>query len=119
MKSGRDLDALMAEKVMGWTDVNLNGSGIPPHFKHLTSHELYPNYSTDIAAAWEVVEKLTSSEGIKLEIHPSNCFKEYEVGITFEDKDGDAMGPFYFLEKTAPHAICLAALKAVDQTNST
>src|SRR3990172_8418422 len=66
LPAGRELDALVAEKVMGWT-ITAWASGEPwgnreifepsgrgPHRK--AAH--VPTYSTDIAAAWEVVQKL-------------------------------------------------------------
>lgn len=68
MKAGRELDALVAEKVMG-RNLTLE--------KELTEHEMWlsqlmpeiiihiPHYSTDIAAAWEVVEKVRTLESIE------------------------------------------------------
>ena len=62
-------------------------------------------YSTSIAAAWEVVEKMR--ESVSLEI-------EYQL---FANEDGTwdvAFGIEAFQSATtAPHAICLAALAAV------
>lgn len=99
----RKLDALVAEKVMGWKDVNLNGTGIPPHLKepYLGQHDRYENYSTDIAAAWDVVNMFDSFE-LKGNF--------YGVKATLSDYKNDK-----FAEVTAlsgPMAICLAALKA-------
>jgi hypothetical protein len=61
LDAGRELDALIAEKVMGWK-VNGHDSyyrwwGSPPGWKEPQSVEI-PHYSTAIAAAWTVVEKL-------------------------------------------------------------
>ncbi len=130
MEAGRELDALIAEKVMGWEN-NKDG---PTYYGHrheqiwaMNEVPVYdcPAYSTDIAAAWEVVsagfveavvklddgrygsiparEDWSSDEpklrcGFQLS-HPGNY---YEVPIA-----ADCIGD------TAPHAICLAALKAV------
>ena len=58
--AGRELDALVAEKVMGWTRIHrLNQvgdfCGVPPQG---APPYILPCHSTDIAAAWKVVEKL-------------------------------------------------------------
>ncbi len=107
MKEGRELDAIVAETVFGyrlkkqhgncfWVDVD----GIEPD--HSTE------FSTDIAAAWEVVEKLRSSFFIHLEYQPHygwTCLITMgEVAVI-----GEA--------GKAPLAICLAALKAMEETN--
>lgn len=66
-------------------------------------------YSTDIAAAWEVVEKL------QLFNHPISLSKE-KNGWSVNRLDEHSPGYDEGLSdgcKTAPHAICLAALKAV------
>lgn len=73
MEAGRELDALVAEKVMGWTmfSYQMLGSGgagefrwIPPGRRdHVSNIAPVPRYSTDIAAAWEVVEKVTENLG--------------------------------------------------------
>lgn len=136
---GRELDALIAEKVMGYTKklvpayslpnidipearfprqdswLYINAGGYPDYFEGhvndmfsdasrgirqtLTS---VPPYSTDISAAWEVVEKL-SEQGIFLRlssISGAGKWRCYMLGMT----------PYV---DTAPHAICLAALRAV------
>lgn len=114
MKSGRELDALVAEKVMGWT-------GIKPYLKSVGQHEFLtyvgwfqedglpkveiPHYSTDIAEAWKVVEKFKGDRDIRIDsdfdggywVYPSPVFNK----------------PIH--AKTAPHAICLAALNIVNQ----
>lgn len=112
MNPGRELDALIAEKVLGH-ELGRFGHGdaieiitYGPHFIPI------PRYSTSIEAAWEVVEKLD----------------------LFGCKDLPGYGPiWYVLGKntagwviadtrdmgwsvegdTAPHAICVAALKAI------
>lgn len=111
MKPGRELDALIAEKVMGLAV--LNGQ----IFRYDKSYEKgdiatavgcpIPSYSTDMAAAWEVVEKL---EGI-------NIFKDYpeknEWHVSFLMCDDFGCDDLCTSSNSAPHAICLAALKAV------
>lgn len=63
MGGGRELDALIAEKVMGWSDVRMMDhiqgrdlAGIVPPSRE--TYEFVPNYSTNIAAAWQVVRHL-------------------------------------------------------------
>lgn len=99
LKAGRELDALVAEKVMG-LDVRQGGyaGGIGQHLRP---------YSRDIGAAWEVVEKL---EGKGFSYH----IETGEPGMVDAFFDTDVDSPiFWAAAKTAPHAICLAALKAV------
>lgn len=99
MEAGRELDALIAEKVMGFTvKGGLPISAWPPH------------YSADIAAAWEVVKKMGRHE---ISIHMRS------------DSNTDRVTKRYYImdytcrallaeANTAPHAICLAALKAIE-----
>jgi hypothetical protein len=73
---------------------------------HEDAVALVPSFSTDVTAAWRVVEKLSSlSYPIRLEER--------------EDVIGDRVYVAMFTAygavkaKTAPHAICLAALQTV------
>jgi hypothetical protein len=107
MTPGRELDALVAEKVMGC----LSGVSVLDDGRHclwINRHwvDLLP-YSTDIAAAWEVVEKLTRS-GWYFELRAPNYLASFFRGIDSHCESIEA--------PTAPHAICLAALKACDVT---
>lgn len=104
MKPGRELDALVARDVMGW-EVRGPHSG-PwvilrgyPEYPHLTDKTWRP--STDIADAWEVVEKLADGTRTVHVWKPRN----YGWGCSIGHSHGEAY--------TAPHAICLAALRAV------
>lgn len=102
----REIDALVAEKVMGCDVVGLNpGSvywGKPECMKDEHSeHQDIAFYSTDIAAAWEVVNKMRSAHNW-----------DFELVVT----DGGAHARFkgmHLFAETAPTAICLAALRAV------
>jgi len=98
MKPGRELDTLVAEKVMGLNHDKLDG---------------YPAYySTDIAAAWEVVEKLIPDCFLTLQ-----WIEGWEVSH-FEP--GPYGGHMHLAHgDSAPHAICLAALKALEERDST
>jgi len=135
MKAGREMDALVAEKVMG-REVTANVGGFergsgwhddygftrsrhprnPPYTfgdkleESNANYERVPFYSTNISAAWEVVEKMreralcvtlewTITDGWDFSITPHDfpyefCIKENASSI--------------------PLAICLAALKAVE-----
>lgn len=108
MEEGRDLDALVAEKVMGWKYYPASAGTMqpinPPYWINPDRQSLDaiedwpPSYSTDIDAAWEVVEKLAGTFRLEYEKYSDwDC----ELGL------GSAHA------KTAPLAICLAALKAV------
>jgi hypothetical protein len=125
VKAGRELDALVAEKVMGKTIIYLRTALLdrepfiecdPEQGSHLS---LLPWYSTDIAAAWEVVEKLASvvyeaadsswQQTVRVYSCPTaaNC---WHCEISREFGRGEnclATGD------TASEAICLAALAAV------
>lgn len=85
----REIDRLVAEKVMGWILLENNPDKLP-------------RYSEDIAAAWNVVEKL----------------KMYEPELSWSDETHSWWFVFHKLphriqsQDTASLAICLAALKA-------
>jgi len=111
MKPGRELDALVAEKVMGWTYGHPCPEGMDClHWadeKGKVRDYKPPQYSTDIAAAWEVVEKM------------SEQWPQYQLA---KIEDGwsvmwgfDGYGWPEATGKTAPEAICKAALLAVTE----
>ena len=139
MDAGRELDALVAEKVMGFVAAHIDtdesvkrwhsdewfagdadliaeirqyrGAGI-------YSDHLLPHYSTDIAAAWQVVERMTATHRASVHHYPHvnnwwQCvldIRDNKLRFPVErSHDGDE----YANAPTAPHAICLAALKAV------
>lgn len=123
LKPGRELDALVAEKVMGQRTIWFGREGDKSLMLARTielNEELrergemmfgypgegdVPHYSTDIEAAWEVVETLKLL-GIEVKFVGSWADKPWYCRLrddAFEFGD------------TAPHAICLAALKAVGE----
>lgn len=117
-EAGRELDALVAERVMGWMSVGLRArygmlaadwrghdplSRVGPEFECAV-----PHYSTDIAAAWQVVEKVQASG------HRVCLYRQWNG--QYHCVFGTAFAPNFPGERhadTAPLAICLAAL-AVD-----
>ena len=117
----RDLDARVHQDVMrlechksdgAWFEtnpalplVNLDGKPFPM---------LVPAYTTDIAAAWQVVEQLHGR--LWFEIHCAGGKRAddtFEVSVYtdyWEQTEPTAVA----VAETAPLAICLAALKAVE-----
>lgn len=104
MNPGRELDALISEKIFGMKVTVPSDNGFLP---------MPPHYSTNIRAAWEVFEKV------------ARMVDDPWAGFVFDGKKGvwrchfDRQTPGGVSERgtaisdTAPHAICLAALKAV------
>ena len=129
MEAGRELDALIAEKVMGHRmfeppPMSEPWEVMPDDYR---GRPLLP-YSTDIGAAWEVVEKMRERgkdrkdiaicmDGFSLsQNHVGEDWQDYpwapEGGWSATFTDGYNTSGAAAL--TAPHAICLAALKAVE-----
>ena len=148
-KPGRELDALVAEKVMRWTTYEkyvhgplMHGGGMMTLYKgDGASHNGFTwsvegfKPFTDIAAAWEVVEKLLGL-GYTLELYSPGAlindeFSTHSVGWgaefctwgepylrsgrvgktvchTMDEEPGGAA------IETTHEAICLAALKALE-----
>jgi hypothetical protein len=102
--AGRDLDVLIAERVMERSVAKPPGFKYPPYV---------PHYSTDIAAAWTVVERMVvgpwiftgSMIGGDSVIAASATFSRTPL----IDRLGEVTG----FAPTMPLAICRAALKAV------
>jgi hypothetical protein len=122
----RRLDAIVAEKVMGWT---VERAQIPTYprggIPHVSVRTVYtvtrpdgsqwspvydlditdlPRYSTNIADAWKVVEKMRDDgwhPAVEWELNQWECTMwhvAYESGYARSD--------------SAPEAICMAVLKA-------
>lgn len=132
-----NLNALVAERVMGWTWWSARGkSHLCPQFVsgyqsfqnggHFCpgktfdaepieniystySHLKIPNFSGDIACAWLLVDKLSAS--FRCDIV---CIPRYFPSVRFTNgtKTGEAEGD------SVPMAICLAALRAVGATDA-
>ena len=111
MKPGRELDALIAEKVMGLDPPMAQPSG--RRIKGFWSEwDGLPHYSTSIEAAWEVVEKikdLREHETFHIEWTGCNWEAGYMQYESYEPPSHDVV-----VGETPAHAICLAALKAVN-----
>jgi hypothetical protein len=119
MPAGREMDALIAEKVMGWT------LGEPHEIHGWMMHGMVTvrdwvgstndagithiekwSPSTDIAAAWEVVEKL----GDKFDELERGDGGEFWMCVVYPD----GFIPCVARAETAPLAICRAALLAME-----
>ncbi len=115
MKAGRELDALVAEKVMG-IELTITSQG-HPYFRDGTLLRVpIAHYSTDIAAAWQVVEKMRD---LGYWCQMRNEFEAHDgpdcwAGFTPHSTTGWNGRPDHWTQaETLPLAICLAALKAV------
>lgn len=129
MEAGRELDALVAEKVMGlrvlfaaraWSEDDWLGSDIPTEENVMAivnerpenpdqkwrgpSHLIIPHYSTDIAAAWQVVKQMRS-RGFSIVLSDHNAGIEVVWIATGQVINVSA--------ETDELAICLAALEVV------
>lgn len=124
MKPGRELDALIAEKIFSCKIIRhkdygplcgceLIKNGFPPHgwimhrgFRLFTEETGINFYSTKISPAWQVVEK-------------TGILRDY---LLYQLHDGwslqDHSERTFCIGDTAPHVICLAALKAVEYSGS-
>lgn len=127
MIAGCELDALIAEHVMGWKvergEMRLDFLDKPSPWMTFHTPEGIKNpipFSTDIAAAWKVVTKLTTEYRARFELECSqfegkSCVEAYfkDVSVSTDDPCGeeDCYGEGY--GETAPLAICRAALAAL------
>lgn len=121
-EAGRDLDCLIAEKVMGWNvcdTADNDKAGIAPG--QTTSAVRIPPYSTVLWSAWEVAEK------VGLFKNSRHLFMD-AVGVTegatwtrtgwcwkvAQVLGGDWSPDVIACEDTAPLAICVAALRVME-----
>lgn len=118
MNVGQELDAKVAEVVMGWIDIHTFGldngrlSGYPPGEQKTFP---VPHYSTDIAAAWQVVEKLLK-DGYEVHFH---CLPDGRFHCLIMTDNGEIDAGILLWEAradTAPHAICRAALEMAKES---
>lgn len=108
-KAGPEMDAMIAEKVMG---IDLADSfGRPRPFPK--------EYSTDSAAAWEIVEALKKA-GYRFEIgfyedqwYCGELFDGSWLAISPHNAKDRNWDQDVATGKTAPEVICIAALKTV------
>jgi hypothetical protein len=127
MEPGRDLDALVAKEIFDepWPIEELHfrdiGNGwlalAPKSYPgspeaNCRINDVLPKFSADMAAAWEMVEKIRGN-GLTVEVfYGWECFGDFKKDdwvAQFEEAERVHTG----IAKTAPHAICLAGLKAM------
>ena len=140
MKAGRELDALVAEKVMGWHHIEKEGyhwmqGRLPGQPANFVPTPVRP-YSTDIAAAWVVLEKLVE-DGCQVQLsahqkpflywceiyrakHPSWLDpKAKSIDTSKRKRHGkDDFKVWASYVKSMPLAICLAALKLTERVEA-
>ena len=138
MKPGRELDALVAEKVMGCKlayqalselhtgriinpkEITYCGCKESPHGNDgsgLNDFDAGPpslyRYSTDIKAAWDVIIQVWKKTGKWILVAPNYDGSKWQAYHSTECADPD-WGDFYEVSDKSPeHAICRAGLKAV------
>ena len=105
MKAGRELDRKIAE--FRGCHVYVSGNQEYREFKNPKTgkYRVLPRYSTDIAAAWEVVEKLETQEIYLIWDGEDKLAELYRHGDVICEARS----------KSLPEAICLAALKVMEQ----
>jgi len=102
----RELDALVAEKVLGIPPEMIHNQEGGKHFKFVDGREcriaVNAYYSTNIGAAWQVVEKC---KRLKLSQMSDGYWRAaFSRDGVWESREAE----------TASRAICLAALAAVE-----
>lgn len=137
MKAGRELDALIAEKVFGCKVIHsvpgayeFCGCSDRQHAMETKDGQDIKPYSYRIDCAWEVAEKIRKVMAARefprtmaileesRELYEDPDADGIKDGFTVlwpseysDDEDGEISG----FAPTLPHAICLAALKAIAQ----
>ena len=114
-EAGREMDALMwlllNDKPLDLMKCRYVDGDVQPHAGYPAGHISPDNFSTDIAAAWLVVEKLTEEYYVDIGIdkHGAQVQINYYTGSEYGWIHGESVRA-----DTFPLAICRAALKAVN-----
>lgn len=119
LEAGRELDALVAEKIFGWQRRPFECNAeqrvvVPPGWTDFSSRYWWgkdinsqvPAYSTEIGAAWQVAECF---DEVQLWKGPHGWSCRMERGEDEHVQHGEALRA-----DTAPLAICRAALAAIE-----
>ena len=120
LPAGPELDALVAERVLGWTNVHLawgNVRGVPPEYADKQPPDRTVNFpgvlwSSVISSAWKVVDAM-EARGYHLQL--TDEWMSYPRWRA-EFRSAETIRPGWNLVKadTAPLAICRAALAALE-----
>ena len=102
LKPSRELDRLIEEKVFCREVSDHKFANGPAYFDP-------PAYSTDINAAWTLVQKLSMCVAEAGAIDSEGCTFSHHTAIC----SGQRGEVIYRWGESVPHAICLAALKAL------
>jgi hypothetical protein len=118
LSSGREIDILVAEQVMGWIVESepYRLQRLDRYFSTTKNnkwwrnpeggwYDIPPSYSSDITAAWEVVKRMNSRGQA---IFMLKTFDQNQVAFDQPSK----ANPDYITGKTVAGAICKAALVA-------
>ena len=98
--SDREIDALVAEKIMGWDFSGSDG---------FDSHSVVPCYGDNLIAAWSVIDKLAETyPQVRFEKTHSSVYTWY---VKFWSSGGSVIGA---AAKTVERAIRKAALRTID-----
>jgi hypothetical protein len=115
MPAGTELDDIIAIEVFGcdpWNariDPSNQGGRRQFHWGYPVGHDFAPAYSTDIAAAWQVVDNLKTHDTI-LSASGREGDDSWCVRLGYCDEEGQK---HWASAPTLPLAICRAALKVV------
>jgi hypothetical protein len=123
MPAGREMDALIAEKVMGWKrPPSGNGWNVTTLFKRKTPDgqnlqvawvgDGMVEFSADISAAWEVVEKMNQMKwrfySRSITYNDGLIYKS--IAAQFQNEHALGIDTGYIDAETMSLAICRAAL---------
>ena len=113
LEAGREMDVAIQRDIFK-TKVWFR-KGKPTTYLHETDDYdgIIPHYSTDIAAAWLVVEKMRLRYRVDICAYVATGWKAID-GVTVKVYSTDIEN-FEVNADTAPLAICRAALKALDR----
>lgn len=118
LPAGKEIDALIAEKVMGFTISETDLGGNPGKFitfNNGATQICYSvlNYSLNISSAWDVVEKMQDKFSFVLSYDDPPSDDEHKWSCEFFYKGDPAYIDHEVYAPTAPLAICRVALLCV------
>ena len=116
IEAGRELDAEVAERVMGLRTRPRSWSKEGPCLQEAPGKpwRIIPHYSTSVADAWEVVEKIRSASKLSVIVEASTNPTEYICAVGAHHR-GQWIETVRAVSESAPAAICAAALRLNDK----